>query len=177
MSKSHLYKVNDDGTLTLPTGERMLIIDSSTRKYNSKLYFNMIPDSPFGETITPLRFYKKTCYKISKQLVSHVSLTELIIPPKTQFHVENGNLNNFASKFRFERAIVGDQTRIAYDDKIMETSSIYDCSFKYLFGELVEPTISFYDYNQWSKNRQIDATSTYGIHAFQSREQAMLFYF
>ena len=174
MSKSqHSYKVNDDNTLTLPNGETMIIIDSSKRSSDWRLYYRMMPCSPFGETIKSLRFYKKTHYQ-DQGLFQEV-ITELIIPPKTQFYVENCNVNALCSKFRFERALVSNQTCIKTNKNILETYSMFDPTFRYLVGELVEPLGSFYNYDQWLDDGRSNATFQHGIHGFQSRDHARLF--
>jgi hypothetical protein len=173
-----LYRVNDN-ILTLPSGEKKAIIDSRTRATNPIPYFRMRTNSPFGLTLLPMKFYKKTLYNdwtLDGQIVLE-AITELIIPPMTWFHVENGDIDSLAARFRFERAIVGNQIGIANDEKINETKSMYDYHFRYRFGDMVEPLTSFYCYDQWVKSGKQNATNTHGIHAFQSREQALLFDF
>jgi hypothetical protein len=166
---NHSYKVNDDNTLTLPNGDKMKIIDGYACTFAPEKYYKMIDNSPFGETLCPIRFYKKTYCKFE------YVLTQLVVPPQTKFHVENANPQNLRAKFRFEKAIVDEQCKIKMSGEpeiINTTFSIHDKHFPYSFGKLVEPILPFYDYNQWLLDKKSDTTCQSGIHAFSSITEA-----
>jgi hypothetical protein len=169
---NHLYKVNDDNTLTLPTGKTMDIIDGSVCAQNPEKYYKMIDGSPFGETLYPIRFYKKTL--VTKLDYGGHAITQLIVPPGTKFHIEYLPPRQIGAKFRFEKAIVSDQHNISrYKPyKIDITFSAKKRNFSYVSGKLVEPEAPFHDYNKWLLEEKLDATCRSGIHAYASITEA-----
>jgi hypothetical protein len=187
---NHSYEIKHDDTLILPDAKKMKIIEGTVYSMSPLAYCKKLGQMSYGtiflKTIDPIRVYKKTGYYDGDKNLKP-AITELIVPPGTQFRAEHPCLCpvilwSLDTELVFEKAIVNNQFTLPEYEKICVTVSIYDNEFSYVTGELVKPTISFCDYDTRKSGIKMSNGSmgaenhAAGIHAYASKDKAIHYF-
>ena len=186
--------INSDGTEF--KNSNIPVLDAEECNNDPDKCYSLIPNSPFGTTRRPLKFYKKT---IVPKTEDH-AITEIIVPANTPIHFEDSSTSN-SKKKRVPKGIVSRQTcadkklingnaerqECSLGEEILKSCSLFDSKFEYNTGDTVvslrhrtdwDLNIKYYEeyfcgYDEWSQTTyQPNVTRAPGIHVFSSRVAA-----